>query len=62
MYASFIGLRLTKTRLTLIDRTQLRTKGLSNDAWGAMSGNVGQMAKFQIAFVKSQYQSVRNDS
>jgi hypothetical protein len=29
MYASFIGSRLTKTRLTLINRTQLRTKGQS---------------------------------
>ena len=29
MYVSFIGLRLTKTSLTLINRTQLRTKGQS---------------------------------
>ena len=29
MYASFIGLRLTKTSLTLINRTRLRTKGQS---------------------------------
>jgi len=29
MYVSFIGLRLTKTSLTLINRTRLRTKGQS---------------------------------
>ena len=29
MYVSFIGLRLPKTRLTLINRTRLRTKGQS---------------------------------
>ena len=29
MYVSFIGSRLTKRRLTLINRTQLRTKGQS---------------------------------
>ena len=29
MYVSFIGLRLTKTSLTLIKRTRLRTKGQS---------------------------------
>jgi hypothetical protein len=31
MYLSFIGLRLTKTSLTLIDRTQLWTKGQCAD-------------------------------
>ena len=29
MYVSFVGLRLTKTSLTLINRTRLRTKGQS---------------------------------
>ena len=48
MYVSFIGLRLTKTSLTLINRTRLRTKSQSASYPQAQIGTAANWVSFDF--------------